>query len=102
MLKRPFFRTPFWNQHVHGSRTLIKSTRRSFFSNFTLIKEKLSHNTAMLVRSEMLGLFGNTLTADHHRYSPHNGDKFLQQVQTPLSPKIEKCSGIFFATFSST
>ena len=46
-----------------------------------------------LVRSEILGLFGNTLTG---MYSRHNWDKFLQQVEMPLSSNFKKCPQFFF------
>ena len=37
---------------------------------FPLIQDTLSWKTSLLVRSEILGLFGNTFTADH-MYSRH-------------------------------
>ena len=49
-----------------------------------------------LVRSEILRLFVNTLTADN-KYSPCNVHNFAQQVQTPLSQKQKKFSGFFIA-----
>ena len=78
------FRTPFRNQRVNASQTLLKSARQHFYPNFTLISDKLSWKTFILVRSEMLGVFVNTLMTDH-MHSRQNGDKFHKQVQTQLS-----------------
>ena len=50
-----------------------------------------------LVRSNILGLFVNTLTAEY-KYSRRNMQTFTQQVQTPLSLK-QKTFSQFFITF---
>ena len=88
MSESPFFRTPLGKQRVHGSQTLAKSARWHFYPNFSLIQDKLSLKKSLLVRCEILGLFGNTVTADR-MYFHHNGDKLTQQVQTPLSLKVK-------------
>ena len=48
-----------------------ETSTAALLSHFPLILEKLSWETSLLVRSEILGLFGNMLTADciysHHR-----------------------------------
>ena len=54
-----------------------------------------------LVRSKILGLFDNTLTAEY-TYSRRNMETFTQQVQTPLSLKQKTCSGFFIAFVKST
>ena len=54
----------------------------------------------LLVRSEILGLFGNTLTADD-LYSCHRSKIFLQQVQTLLSLKRKTFSQNFIAFLQS-
>ena len=56
---------------------------------------------SLLVRSDILGLFGNTLTADLMNF-PHNRDRFLQQVQTPLSEKPKTFFQFLFAFLKST
>ena len=56
--------------------------------------------TFRLVRSEILGLFGNTFTADR-TYSRHRWDKLQQQVQTLLSQQWRTFSRIFI-TFSES
>ena len=54
-----------------------------------------------LVRSRILGLFVNTLTADY-TYSVRNMQTLMQQVQTSLSLKQKTFSGFFIAFLKST
>ena len=54
-----------------------------------------------LVRSIILGLFVNTLTAEY-TYSCRNMQTLTQQVQTPLSLKQKTFSGFFIAFLKST
>ena len=66
---------------------------------FPWILDKLSWKKSALVRSKILGLFVNTLTAEY-MYSGRNMQTFTQQVQTPLL-KQKTFSG-FFAFLKST
>ena len=61
----------------------------------------MSWNKSALVRSKILGLFVNTLTAEY-TYSRRNMQTFTQQVQTPLSLKQKTFSGFFIAFLKST
>ena len=54
-----------------------------------------------LVRSKILGLFVNTLTAEY-TYSRRNMQTLRQQVQMPLSLKQKSFSGFFFAFLKCT
>ena len=54
----------------------------------------MSWKKSVLVRSKILGLFVNTLTAEY-MYSGRNMQTFTQQVQTPLSLKQKTFSGFF-------
>ena len=54
-----------------------------------------------LVRSIILGLFVNTLTAEY-TYSCRNMQTLTQQVQTPLSWKQKTFSGFFISFLKST
>ena len=56
---------------------------------------------SVLVRSKILGLFVNTLTAEH-TYSGRNMKILTQQVQTPLSLKQKTFSGFLIAFLKST
>ena len=53
------------------------------------------------MRSKILGLFVNTLTAEY-MYSGRNMQTFTQQVQTPLTLKQKTFSGFFIAFLKST
>ena len=52
------------------------------------------------VRSELLGQFINTLTADY-KYSRQNLEKFSQQVPMETSLKLKNCSRFFIAFLKS-
>ena len=62
---------------------------------------KLSWKKSALVRSKILGLFVNTLTAEYTYYG-RNTQTFTQQVQTPLSLKQKTFSRFFIAFLKST
>ena len=58
----------FGRQHVNGSKTLLRSARNQFFTTLPIIRDIGSTKRLVLVRSELLGQFVNTLTADY-KYS---------------------------------
>ena len=55
----------------------------------------------VLVRSEVLGQFVNTLTADY-KYSRYNWENLWQQVPMHISPKLKTFSGFFLVFLKST
>ena len=55
----------FGTQHVNRSQTLLKSARSQFHTTFALISDRGSRKMLVLVRSEILEQFANTLTADY-------------------------------------
>ena len=58
------------------------------FSPFDLlIKDHLSWNIFLILRSEILGLFVNTVTANE-KYSTHYRDAFAKSIQIQLSKKL--------------
>ena len=61
----------------------------------------MSWKKSALVRSKILGLFVNKLTAEY-TYSRRNMETFTQKVQTPLSLKQKTFSGFFNAFLKST
>ena len=63
--------------------------------------DKLSWKKSALVRSKILGLFVNTLTAEY-TYAGPNMQTLTQQVQTPLSLKQKTFSWFFIAFLKST
>ena len=86
MPEKPYFRTAFGNQPVDGYQTLLKSVQHYYYPIFPWIWDKLSWKNAALVRSKILGLFVNKLTAEY-KYSRRNMQTFGQEVQTQLSLK---------------
>ena len=97
MPEKPYFRTAFGNQPVNEYQTLLKSARHYYYPIFPWIWDKLSWKKSALVRSKILGLFVNTLTAEY-TYSGRNMQTLTQQVQTPLSLK-QKTFSRFFIDF---
>ena len=61
----------------------------------------MSRKKSALVRSKILELFVNTLTAGY-TYSRRNMQTFTQKVHTPLSLKQKSFSGFFIAFLKST
>ena len=68
MSERPSFMQRFGRKHVNESETLLRSARNQFFTTLPLIWERRSRKTLVLVSSELLEQFVNTLIADY-RYS---------------------------------
>ena len=68
---------------------------------FPWIWDKLSWKQSALVRSIILALFVNTLTAEY-MYSGRNMQTLTQQVQTPLSLKEKTFSGFLIAFLKTT
>ena len=100
MPEKPYFRTAFGNQPVNGYETLLKSARHNYYPIFPWIWDKLSWKKSALVRSKIVGLFVNTLTAEY-TYSRRNMQTFTQHIQTPLSLKQTTFSGCFIAFLKS-
>ena len=79
---------------------MLKSSRHYYYPIFPWIWDKLSWKKSALVRSKLLGLFVNTLTAEYI-YSRRNMQTFRQEVQTPLSLKQKPFSAFFIAFLKS-
>ena len=75
-----------------------KSPWKHFYPNFLLIKETLSWKTSLLVRSEILGLFGNTLT-DDHMYSRRSLREISGRCSNATIWKTKKILSIFYWVF---
>ena len=56
---------PFGRQHLNWSQTLLRSARNQFPTTLQLISDRGSRKILVLVRSELLGQFVNTLTGDY-------------------------------------
>ena len=101
MLVSSCFETHFASKGFHGSQTFLHPLLQHFYPNFLLIYHQLSWKNLPLVRSEILGLFGNTFTADR-MYSPHRWEKLPQHVETQLSQKQRTFSIVFVAYLECT
>ena len=91
----------FGSQHVNESQTLLRSSRNHFHTTITLIWGRTSRKRLVLVRSEVLGQFVNTITAVYN-YIRQNLENLRQQVQTQISLKPKTFSGFFIALMKST
>ena len=59
--KRSSFWKSFASEHVYKSQKLLKSAEKYFYPTFSSFWGKLSWKKSLLVRSEILGLFVNTM-----------------------------------------
>ena len=101
MSKRPCFMQSFGSQHGNGSQTPPRSARNHFDTTIPLISSRASRKRLVLVRSEVLGQFVNTMTADY-KYFRQNLENLSQQVQMQISLKPKTFAGFFFASLKST
>ena len=86
MHEKSCFTTLFSSQRVSRSQTLLKAPPEQFYPNFSSFSNKSSQKTSLLVRSQILGLFFNTLTADN-KDSRRNTEDIPQPIQMLLSKK---------------
>ena len=91
----------FGSQHVNESQTLLRSSRNHFHTTIPLIRGRTSRKRLVLVRSEVLGQFVNTITAVYN-YIRQNLENLPQQVQTQKSLKPKAFSRFFIALMKST
>ena len=91
----------FGSQHVNGSQTLLGSARNHFHTTIPLIWGRKSRKRLVLVRSEVLGQFVNTMTAVYN-YFRENLENLWQQVQTQVSLKPKTFSRLFIGSMKST
>ena len=101
MSKRPSFMQRFGSQHDNGSQTLLRSARNQMHTTLPLILDKRRRKRLVLVRSEVVGQFVNTLTADY-QYSGKNPENLWQQVSRQISRKVNAFSEFFFTFVKST
>ena len=59
---------------------MLKSAQETSYPIVSSFWDKMGLKKSLLVRSEILDLFVNALTADD-KYSLHNREKFLQPIQ---------------------
>ena len=61
--KKPRFKTPFDSHYAKVFQTLLKSAAQHFYHIFLSLWGKLSLEVSLILISEILGMFGNTLIA---------------------------------------
>ena len=101
MSKNHYFRTRFCKQRVCRLETLLKSARHNYYRVVPRIWDKLSREKSVLVISEILGLFVNTLTAEY-KYCRRNMENFPQQRETQLFRKGKAFSRFLIAFLKCT
>ena len=101
MSKGLHFRTRFGKQGLSWFETVLKSVRNHYYHMFPSIWDKLSWKKSVLVKSEVLRLFVDTLTAEY-KYSRRNMHNFPRQLQTQLSQKRKDFSRFFIAFVKCT
>ena len=89
MSKKSRFRRPYNQQHGKASQTLLKSAWQHLYHIYWSMWKKLSWKKSRLVICKMLGLFLNTLAADH-KYSLLNCDKLMEPIQMQLFIKQKR------------
>ena len=100
MHNRTCFLKAYCSQHVNEFQKLLQYEEKSFYPTFSSFWAKLSYKRLFLIRSEILGLLDNTLTANYE-YSRIN----RENLQLPNKAKLSKKPSIFccilFAFFAS-
>ena len=94
------FKTPFGNERLKGSETLLKSHWMHFYANFWLMSNKVRCVSCLLVASKMWGPSFKTLTPNG-MYSCHNIQIFRKQVPATLSSKAKTFSLTFIEFLES-
>ena len=72
---KPYFKTAFGNQAVRSRKHCLNLPRHYYYPIFPWVWDKLSWKKSALVRSKILGLFVNRLTAEY-TYSRRNMQDF--------------------------
>ena len=101
MSKRPSSMQRFGRQHVNGSQKLLRSARNRLHTNLPLIRDSGNRKRIFLIRSDLLGQFVNTFTADY-KYSRQNFKNLWQKVPMQTSMKLKTCSQFLIAFVKST
>ena len=86
MHNRACFLKPFGSKRVNESQKLLKSAEKYFYPTFSSFWAKLSYKNLFLIRSEILGMLVNTLTANYE-YSRSNRENLPLPIQIKLSKK---------------
>ena len=100
MHNRACFLKAYCSQRVNEFQKLLQYGEKSFYPTFSSFWAKLSQKRLFLIRSEILGLLDNTLTANYE-YSRINRENLQLPNKAKLSKKPSIFCCIFFAFFAS-
>ena len=98
MRKRSCFWKPLGSERVNQSQKLLKSAGKYFYPTFSSFWDELSYKRSLLVRSEILGLVINTLTATYE-YSRSNRENLTLRIQMAIIWKIKSVLLQFYCIF---
>ena len=65
MHNRACFWKAYCSEHVNESQKLLQYAEKKFYPTYSSFWAKLSYKRLFLIRSEILGLLDNTLTANY-------------------------------------
>ena len=98
MHNRACFWKAYCSERVNESQKLLQYAEKNFYPTFSSFWAKLSYKRLFLIRSEILGLFDNTLTANYE-YSRIKRENLPLPNYTKLSKKpsifLRHCFCIF-------
>ena len=94
--KKSSFRGPFDKQHGKRDQILLKSELNYLYYIYWLLWRKVSWKKALIVISETLGHFANTLNVGH-KYSLLNRDNLTVTIQMQLSLTKKLFLNFFFS-----
>ena len=80
------FSKPFRSEGLNESPTFLKSSEKYFYPTFPSFLAQLSRKKLFLIRSEILWLLANTLTANYE-YSGSNRENLRLRIQNQLQKK---------------
>ena len=83
---RSSFYKPSGNENLNESQKLLQSAQKYFYVTFSSFWAKLCQKKSFLVRSEILRLLVNTLTANY-QYSRSNRENLPPLIQMQLTEK---------------
>ena len=86
MYKTSLYRVSFGNQRGNGSENLLKYARQHFCPLVSSYLNIFCWETSHFLRSQVLGLFINTLTTDD-KYSRRKSENFTQLIQIQICKK---------------
>ena len=90
----------FGSERFNDYVKLLKSGEKYFYPTFSSVWVNFRYKKPFLVRTEILRLLVNTLTAGYE-YSHTNTVNLLLRVQMQLSEKLQTFSGIYISFFQS-